>query len=123
MKIKRNEPFRYTLKTPIIGEFYLLKDEQRTPKGLMKIHNISPNGLAISTELKLPLLKSMKIVVEFSLIEGQVPLCIEGFLLHEKPSGPERLYGIHLNSTITDREKIISQVKQIAKSERSLLND
>jgi len=116
MKIKRNEPFRYTLKTPVTGEFYLLKNEQRTPKGLMKIHNISPNGIAITTELKLPLQKSMK-------IEGQEPLCIDGFLLHEKPSGPERLYGIHLNSTITDREKIISQVKQIVQLERSLHKD
>ncbi len=123
MKIKRNEPFRYTLKTPVTGEFYLLKNEQRTPKGLMKIHNISPNGIAITTELKLPLQKSMKIVVEFSLIEGHEPLCIDGFLLHEKPSGPERLYGIHLNSTITDREKIISQVKQIVQLERSLHKD
>ncbi|WP_410501430.1 PilZ domain-containing protein [Exiguobacterium acetylicum] len=118
MKIKRNEPFRYTLKTPVTGEFYLLKNDQRTPNGQMKIHNVSPNGLAISTSLKLPLQKSMKIVVEFSLIEGQEPLCIEGQLLHEKPVGPERLYGIRLNPSTTDRETIIAQVKQVAQLER-----
>ncbi len=107
MKIKRNEPFRYTLKTPIIGEFYLLKDEQRTPKGLMKIHNISPNGLAISTELKLPLHKSMKIVVEFSLIEGQLPLCIEGFYcMRSLPVLSCTVRSIHLTSSTKFVKKI-----------------
>ncbi|ASI35602.1 MULTISPECIES: PilZ domain-containing protein [unclassified Exiguobacterium] len=118
MKIKRNEPFRYTFKEPITGEFYLVKDGRRTPAGLMHIHNISPSGIAITTPLKLPLQKTTTIIVEFSLLANTEPLKIEGQLLHEKWIGTERLYGLHLHTTKQDRESIVQAVKHIAKNER-----
>lgn len=118
LKIKRNEPFRYTFKVPITGEFYLVKDGCRTPTGLMQIHNISPSGIAITTPLKLPLQKSTKIIVEFSLLANTEPLKIEGQLLHEKWVGTDHLYGLHLHTTKQDQDSIIRLVKQIAKNER-----
>ncbi|MGX8236366.1 PilZ domain-containing protein [Exiguobacterium undae] len=115
MKIKRNESFRYQFTEPITGEFYLVKEGRRTPAGLMKIHNISPSGIAIATPLKLPLTRSTSIVVEFSLLSGTEPLKLTGRILHEKMVAAQRLYGLHLETTKEEQQQIIEAIKQIVR--------
>ncbi|OIN68026.1 pilus assembly protein PilZ [Exiguobacterium sp. KRL4] len=115
MKIKRNESFRYHFDEPITGEFYLVKEGRRTPAGLMEIHNISPSGIAIATPLKLPIDRSTSIVVEFSLLLGSEPLNVSGQILHEKWTEAQRLYGVRLDTTKEDQQRIIEAIKQIVK--------
>ncbi|MGE6706748.1 PilZ domain-containing protein [Exiguobacterium artemiae] len=116
MKVKRNESFRYHFDEPIAGEFYLVKDGRQTPVGLMKIHNISPSGMAIATPLKLPIDRAMSIVVEFSLIRGLEPLKLNGLILHEKWLDAQRLYGIQLETTKDEQQQIIDTIKQFVKT-------
>lgn len=115
MKIKRHESFRYQFVEPITGEFHLMKEGQRTPSGLMKIHNISPSGIAIITPLKLPTDRSTTIVVEFSLLRGTEPLKLAGRILYEKAIPNGRLYGIRLETTKEEQQYIIGGIKQIVK--------
>jgi len=116
LKIKRNESFRFHFDEPVAGEFYLVKGGQRTPIGSMKIHNISPSGMAIATPLKLPIDRSTSIVVEFSLIRGLEPLKLNGRILHEKWLDSQRLYGIRLETTKDEQQQIIDTIKQVVKA-------
>jgi len=116
LKIKRNESFRYQFDQPVSGEFYLVKEGRRTPVGLMKIHNLSPSGMAIATPLKLPIDRSMSIVVEFSLISGLEPLKLNGRILHEKWIDDQRLYGIRLETMKEEQQQIIDTIKQFVKT-------
>lgn len=115
MRIRRNESYRYELDDQPAGSFYLERNGKRSSAGKMKVFNISQSGLAILTSLQLPVEPDTKIFVSFSLDHAGDTFEFKGRIMHHKWIGQQHLYGLLLETTSSDQQRITEAVKRHAK--------
>lgn len=120
MRYKREETFRYEFGRPIVGVFKIMNvngENLISSPGNTKIHDISPGGLRISTELDLPIDKNkITVEVEFDLISSNK---VSGEIVWKKKSyNGEFFYGIELLITRDDKDHLINELKSFVQKER-----
>ncbi|MFC0522212.1 PilZ domain-containing protein [Pontibacillus salicampi] len=113
MYYKRNEPFRYTFGTPLLGRIQPLH-----PKGNpfeMKILDLSQHGLKIELQQNSEWSKETTVQVRFSLLDEEY--AAEGTIKWLKSYGSTKQYGIDLDTSEDWRKSLINALKSIARQQ------
>ncbi|WP_409294560.1 PilZ domain-containing protein [Peribacillus sp. SCS-26] len=105
MQYKREEPFRFSLQTPVPGTFTISRNSSK--KGKLDIVDISPNGLKFQTDLDLPD-KDLELTVSFQLNESM--LVMHGTTVWKKRHFGKYLYGFAAAGTPETRDGIKQQI-------------
>ncbi|WYP28007.1 PilZ domain-containing protein [Alkalihalobacillus sp. FSL W8-0930] len=123
MRYKRDESFRYAFEPSISGAFHILMlNEQKVEmaEGELSILNLSPGGIRIQTQYKLPDPTTYSIKLEIRFYLENRPLCLKGSVQWVKPVAAGYEYGLELLSSDKEKEDVISEVKRFALTQRSL---
>ncbi|MGO4888395.1 PilZ domain-containing protein [Anaerobacillus sp. MEB173] len=120
MRYKRAETFRYEFGRPLECEFKIIKinggDKASNP-GKAKLHDISPSGLKISTNLNLLCHKNeVELEVQFTLFSCFV---VRGKIVWQKLDRyGEYFYGVNLFIDDKGKDELINDLKNYIQKER-----
>ncbi|WP_075981113.1 PilZ domain-containing protein [Bacillus massilinigeriensis] len=122
MIYRRDEPFRFQFKKPILGQFKILSingERLNEPKmATAEILDLSPNGLKFSTKLVLPFDKK-KLLLEVSFILNDKVIRILGTPIWKREAGPHFIYGLQ---GIEDQETKIEIVEELKEFSRKSIH-
>lgn len=122
MRYKRDESFRYTFEPSISGTFNILTlNEQRVEmaEGKLSILNLSPGGIRIQTQYKLPDPATYSVMLDIRFYMEDRPLYLKGSVQWMRPVAGGYQYGLELLSTDKEKEDVIDELKRFALTQRS----
>lgn len=109
VEYRRREAFRHVLvhEVPVT---YICKAEEKKTNGQGNIIDISPSGLKLFTEEKLPSDKGI-VELDLSFKLHTKPIHVNGIVCWKRVYGDGYQYGIDLDLVDTHQEMIISELK------------
>ncbi|WP_227397194.1 PilZ domain-containing protein [Jeotgalibacillus aurantiacus] len=120
MRYNRKDSFRFTFKTPIKAAFSIYElngKEVHSHAGTALMHDLSPSGTKISTNLNLPVDKDsdypVKIHLQFMLNQSVYEIKAE--IIWKKIYFDDYFYGVHFYAGDDIKEEIIQQLKVYVK--------
>ncbi len=122
VRYKRDESFRYTFEPSIRGTFHILTlngQEVQMAEGELSILDLSPGGIRMKTQYKLPDPASYTIILEIQFHMEDHPLCLKGSVQWMKPVASDYQYGLELLSSDKEKEDVIGALKRFALNHRS----
>ncbi|KAF0995111.1 PilZ domain-containing protein [Geobacillus sp. TFV-3] len=112
MRFKRQEPFRYQFGRPLPAELRITGGERS-----VYIHDLSPHGMKIETEGRLPFSAGgTPVDISFSLPAASFTL--RGQLVWERPFVHAYYYGVRLHVTKQEEVHLIEAIKRHAVESR-----
>ncbi|WP_082235039.1 PilZ domain-containing protein [Halobacillus massiliensis] len=118
MRYNRQESLRYTFGHPPEASFTILDAEDFdlvSTMGKGSILNMSPNGMLLATDLKLPVNQKIQLLIETTLFNQHSLIC-KAEIVWAKPWGSKSHYGLQLLDD--KRDQIIKILKDINKTEK-----
>lgn len=118
MIYKRSEAFRYEFKEPIESEMCLVKMEDKeidTNTGIIMIHDISPEGMKISSQLDIPLEPKFTLKITVNIIEN---LTILAKIAWKQQTPTGYIYGLQLLDNEDEKKAIIENLKIYVKEKQ-----
>lgn len=115
MIYKRHEAFRYEFGVPLEAELSLVKMENKeihTNPGMILIHDISPEGMKIISQLDIPLEPKFTLKITLTLIE-KISLLAE--IAWKKECGNGYMYGLKLQVDANEKTTIVKNLKDYVK--------
>lgn len=119
MRYNRKEGFRFAFKKPLEAAFKIYElngREVNSHPGKALMHDLSPSGTKMSSQLNLPVSNQdepVKIHLQFMLNEVVYEMKAE--LVWKRASGDEFHYGVHFYASDDVKEDIVKQLKQYVK--------
>ncbi|MCP3030208.1 PilZ domain-containing protein [Halobacillus sp. A1] len=117
MRYNRQESLRYTLKNPPPAKFKIFQIEDNpvhTSVGDGHVLNLSPNGLLLSTNLKMPFHKKVRVIIMATFLNTAVEWKAE--IVWGKEKGSTYHYGLTL---LDDHSKEIIRILKQYKANES----
>lgn len=118
MRFKRQEPFRYQFGQPLPCTFRITRIGEReveTDKGAAEIHDISPRGIRMETNLNLPIDSAkgeLEVELQFKIVDQ--PIVVRGIVIWKKAYANEFQYGLSLEISKQDEMRLIGEIKRHA---------
>ncbi|MDZ5713564.1 PilZ domain-containing protein [Jeotgalibacillus haloalkalitolerans] len=120
MRYNRKEGFRFAFKKPLEAAFKIYElhgREVNSHPGKALMHDLSPSGTKMSSQLNLPVShqdEPVKIHLQFMLNEVVYEMKAE--LVWKRAGGNEFYYGVHFYASDDVREEIVKQLKLFVKT-------
>ena len=115
MQFKRSEGFRYEFPSPIQANYKLLvngrKENFDEPIYECKIHDISPRGMKMFSEVNFVEHSNKMLQLEIHFILHEVAITAVANIVWEKPYAKGKLYGLIFLNQPKLEELIISELK------------
>jgi len=113
----RQDPFRYEFEMPIMGEFRLLRIDQRHVThgyGSLEMLDMSYHGARIVTKVDF---QANKHEIELSIIItiNDEPMTVDGMIVYQISHGVEYVYGLRLHTDEAILRRITDELKVYAR--------
>ncbi|MGJ3205072.1 PilZ domain-containing protein [Geobacillus thermoleovorans] len=114
MRFKRQEPFRHQFGRPLPAELRTADGERS-----VYIHDLSPHGMKIETEGRLPF-STGGTLVDISFWLNAASFTLRGQLVWERPFVHAYYYGVRLHVTKQEEAHLIEAIKRHAAESRRI---
>lgn len=119
MRYNRDESFRYDFRPALEGSFIIEKVNQHdfsSSTGKLFIENMSPKGIAMSTEYNLPDPTDFVVTLQIICSIEDKTLTFSGDLQWKKTEEKEYRYGLRLTNDEKSQQEIVSLLKKYVRS-------
>jgi hypothetical protein len=116
VRFKRQEAFRYEFGQPLSCTFRIAQVGEKkveSDKGKAEIHDISPKGMKIATQLNIPFDKK-SIIIEITFTLSEFELTFLGKLVWQRKFANDYFYGVHLILSQEEERRLIDELKKYA---------